>query len=111
LRISLLQAAAPRRITFERAIVTQDAHGGEIEAWSAVADAFAEVLFGTGQERREAAQELATQAATFIVPWTPTLATVAAKDRINGIGVLWDITSAALVGLNKEIHFTAVRGD
>jgi head-tail adaptor len=101
--------ARTRRITFERAAITTDDHGGEVQAWGALADAFAEVLFGSGQERREAAQESATQVATFIVPWTPTLATVVPKDRISALSAVWDITNVALVGLNDEIHFTATR--
>jgi SPP1 family predicted phage head-tail adaptor len=98
-----------RRITIERSTANTDSYGGERPAWSPLADAFAEVLFGTGAERREAAQTQAAMTATFIVPWTPTLAGVVPKDRINGVGAYWNITSAVPVGLNKDIHFTATR--
>ncbi len=98
-----------RRVTFERATVTTDDYGAEVPTWADYAEAWAEVLFGTGQERREAAQEAGGQAATFIVPWSPSLAAVALTDRIQALSATWDITSIAPVGLNKELHFTAVR--
>lgn len=98
-----------RRIIIERGTTTQDDYGGDVTVWAPYADAWAEVLFGTGQERREAAQEAGNQAATFIVLWTPTLAATKLADRIQAIGVAWDITSIAPIGLNKEIHFTATR--
>lgn len=70
----------------------------------------AKVLYGTGQERREAAQEGSQQAATIMVNWTPTLAGVIAKDRAVFDNLEWDITSPpARVGLNDELHFTVVR--
>jgi hypothetical protein len=70
----------------------------------------AKVLYGTGAERRQAAQEGSEQAATIMVNWTPTLATVVPKDRATFDGFAWDITSPpARVGLNDELHFTVVR--
>lgn len=101
-----------RRITVERGTASTDDYGGVTIDWNTLTleiDAWAEVLFGTGQERREAAQEAGNQAATFIVPWTPTLAATALTDRIQALGAAWDITSIAPVGLNKELHFTATR--
>jgi head-tail adaptor len=98
-----------RRVALQKGTPTSDDYGGETIVWATHTDAFAEVLFGTGQERREAAQEAGSQAATFIVPWTPKLAQVVLRDRIEGLGSTWDITSIAPVGLNKEIHFTATR--
>lgn len=98
-----------RLVTFERATVTTNDYGEEIQTWGSYADAFAEILFGTGQERREAAQERASQAVTVIVAWSPTLAAVEPTDRLQALGSTWDITSIAPVGLNEEIHFTAVR--
>ncbi|MES2902823.1 MAG: head-tail adaptor protein [Pseudomonadota bacterium] len=74
-----------------------------------IATAFAEVLFGTGQERREAAQEAGSQAITVIVAWTPTLAATKLTDRVQALSAAWDITSVVPVGLNKEIHLTAMR--
>lgn len=98
-----------RQIAIERATVTVDDYGGETATWAVYATVRAEVLFGTGQERREAAQEQAQQSATFIVAWSPLLDAVEVHDRISFDGSDWDITNIAPVGLNKELHFTAVR--
>lgn len=98
-----------RRITIERAVVVTDDYGGETSTWANHTEAWAEVLFGTGQERRGAAQEAGSQAATFIVLWTPILAALKLTDRIQAFGVAWDIQSIAPVGLNEEIHLTATR--
>ena len=97
-----------RLIVFERGSATGDAYGGETPAWAELARAYARVRYGTGQERREAAQEAATQAATFECNWTAALAGVRVSDRVQFDGP-WDITSVAPIRLNDEIHFTAVR--
>lgn len=98
-----------RLITFERATNVDDDYGGETPTWAPYAQAYAEVLFGTGQERREAAQETGSQAATFKCLWSPTLDGVKLTDRIQFDAGAWDITSRAPIGLNKELHFTATR--
>ncbi len=98
-----------RRITIERAVVVTDDYGGESSTWANHTEAWAEVLFGTGAERREAAQESGSAPATFIVLWTPTLAALKLTDRIQAFGTAWDIQSIAPVGLHKEIHITATR--
>jgi SPP1 family predicted phage head-tail adaptor len=98
-----------RRITFEHAATVEDDHGGEEQTWSEYAQEWAAVLFGTGQERRDAAQEGGVQAATFICLWSPTLASVDLTYRINFDGDAWDITSKVPIGLNRELHFTATR--
>lgn len=70
----------------------------------------AKVLYGSGAERRQAAQESADQAATVLVNWTPTLASVVPKDRVTFDGADWDIIAPpARVGLNDELHFTVKR--
>lgn len=104
--------AGPRAflITIERATVTTDDYGDEIEVWASHAQAWARVRYGSGQERREAAQEAAVQTATFECDWSPTLETVTARDRVQ-FGGAWDITSAITTGLNRERHITAVRRD
>jgi SPP1 family predicted phage head-tail adaptor len=98
-----------RLVTFERSTPTVDVYGDEIHAWTEYAKAWAAVEVGTGKERREAAQEAASAPATFKVLWTPTLAALTTKDRISAGGVIWDIKSVAPVGLNIELHITAVR--
>jgi head-tail adaptor len=95
-------------VTFQRGTPTGDDYGGETISWATLTTAYARVRYGTGQERREAAQESAAQAATFECDWNPTLAGVLLTDRISWDGDFWDITSRSPLGHN-EIHFAAVR--
>lgn len=97
-------------IVIERGTAITDDHGGETIAWDEFTRAWARIKYGTGQERRQAAQELAVQAATFECEWTPTLAAVVTKDRILLGAEAWDIVSNAPLS-HKEIHLTAVRSE
>lgn len=100
-------------ITIQRGILVGDDYGSNLD-WSSptlVATAYARVRYGTGQERREAAQERANQAATFECDWNPTLDGVAVNDRLfvnEKPTEFWDIISPSPLGHN-EIHFAAVR--
>lgn len=101
--------AANARIAIQRATTVTDEYGDETEAWTLYAEAFAQVRFGSSQERREAAQEVASQTATFVVLWSPTLAAVTPQDRISWNGE-WDVTGVApSLQLNDHLEFTAVR--
>lgn len=95
-------------ITFERGTVTVDDYGGETPTWAEYAQAWANVRRGTGQERREAAQEAGSQSATFVTDWNPTLETIEITDRIQYRGDAWDIVDVA-PDVRREIQFTAVR--
>lgn len=97
-----------RKIAFEKPTLAENEYG-HTETWAAHTSAWARVRYGSGQERRESAQEVGTQAATFEVNYTTKVALVNVKDRISFDGSYWDITNKALVGLNSEIHFTATR--
>lgn len=98
-----------RLITFEAIAAGEDDYGGASgPSPVTIARAWAKVMFGTGQERREAAQERSQQAATFLTNWSPSLATVKMTHRIRALGQVWDITSIAPKGVNDELHFTAV---
>lgn len=99
-----------RKIVIERyGVVSTDDYGGDVLDWTAYATAFAQVIFGTGAERREAAQESATAPATFRVLATTKTRAVTVKDRISFDGSLWDITSVVPLGLNEGVEITAVR--
>lgn len=96
-------------VTFVRPATTTNDYNEPVEGSpTTLTRAFARVRFGTGQERREAAQEAASMAATFECLLTPTLAAVQMTDRITFDGATWDITSRAPIS-RSEIHFTAVR--
>lgn len=97
-----------RLIVIERATFTTDAMGGRIETWHQYARAWAQVIFGTGAERREAAQQIASVSATFRIVSSPTLATVTPQHRIQFMGAVWDISSVVPLG-RANIEITATR--
>lgn len=66
------------------------------------------IRFGTGQEKREAAQESGTQSATFECVRTPTLDTIVITDVLEADGSDWDIVERAPLD-RKTIRFTATR--
>jgi len=103
------------KVTFERGTPVEDDYTSESHIdWSELQfshQAWAKITYGTGQERREAAQESASQAATIMCLWTPALADVGAKDRAIFNGAVWDITSTVPIGLNRELHFTVTRSE
>lgn len=98
----------PHLVTIQRATVSADDYGGEVRTWHTHATAWAKASYGTGQERREAAQENASQTATFMFDWSPTLAGVTASDRLYIFDTVWDITANVTIGQNRESHITAV---
>jgi SPP1 family predicted phage head-tail adaptor len=106
--MGLSAGSRDRRIRFERATVAVDSHGAEVPTWGDVGGAWAQVLFGTGQERREAAQEQATAPATFRVLANPLTKGITAKDRIRFDGSAWDIVSNVPLGRDGR-EITAVR--
>ncbi|AHE56014.1 phage head completion protein [Sphingomonas sanxanigenens] len=82
-----------RKIVFERATVTKNAFNEDVETWAASGGEFAHVIFAKGSERRDAAQESASAAATFIVPANTQTNGVTVRDRIMFDGSAWDIVS------------------
>ena len=82
-------------IELQRYTATQDAYGEEVATWAAIGTEWADIYYGKGSERREAAKEQGEQPATFEV--LANALTIALKpiDRINLGGVLWDIHSVS----------------
>lgn len=101
--------AGPRDtlIIIERFTATEDEYGGQIEDWAPLAEEYAEVIYGRGEERRAAAQEQASLAATFRVPANDRTITIKTTDRVNFAGI-WDISSAVPRG-RDGIEITATR--
>ncbi|KQM88652.1 hypothetical protein ASE67_02615 [Sphingomonas sp. Leaf23] len=83
-----------RRISIERRTVTSDDYGGEVETWTQIVQPWAKITYGTGQERRVAAQESATLTATFRIREDSIAATITPLDRILFDGATWDIASS-----------------
>jgi head-tail adaptor len=95
-------------IVFERATFTTNDNNEQIPTWATYATRRARVRFGTAQEKREAAQEVGVQSATFECVSSSTLRSVTLKDRISYLGSSWDIVENAPLD-RKTIRFTGVR--
>jgi head-tail adaptor len=75
------------RITLARYTATQDAAGEEVQSW---------VVYGRGQERRQAATEQGEQAATFRMHSNARTRGLLVSDRITHQATSWDIEGIAL---------------
>ena len=100
--------ARTESIGFERAETTRGPSGQQREEWVAFAGAKASIYWGSGSERRQAAQEAGSQAASFVVLATSRMRGVSIRDRITYGGASWDILSIVPRG-RDEIEFNAVR--
>lgn len=98
----------PHLVRIQRSVTATDDYGGETKTWHDLATAWARVRYGTGQERREAAQERATQAATFEFDWNPETSAIRPTDRLYCFDAVWDVASAVTIGANAEVHVTAI---
>lgn len=99
-----------KRIGFERATVTQDTYGEEIENWQPFVSRWAQVWMGKGSERRELAAERGKQAATFGILADSETRSLTLKDRLTYAGSNWDIEGIAPDTPKRgEIEITAVR--
>lgn len=98
----------PHYVRIQRKTVTTDDYGGETATWHDHAAGYAAVRYGPGQERREAAQENASVAATFEFDWNPTVASTRPTDRLYCFDTVWDVASAVTIGANSEVHITAL---
>lgn len=98
------------RITIQRITSTTDPLGGETKEWADLASCYAAITFGTGKERRQAAQETASAPATFHIRRNSTTATLTPADRVSFDGSDWDIISAVPSReFRADIDITAVR--
>jgi len=104
----VIRGAFDRLIIVQHATATTDDHGGEELTWTELEKAYARVRFGLADEKRQAAQESASQSATFEVAPTSTLLTVSLKDRIQFDNDNWDIVEVAPLARNL-LRFTALR--
>jgi head-tail adaptor len=96
-----------RKIVIERASSSVDDYGGETPQWQQFCEAWADINYGQGSERREAAQESAQVAATFQVLANEDTRDVTPLDRINFEG-FWDIISN-VPNRRKYRDITAIR--
>ena len=96
-------------ITLERATTVQDEYGEEASTWTTLGTEWADVNWGRGDERRQAAMEQGSQPATFNVLDNPMTRAVSLKDRIVLDGQNWDIESNVPGKKRGERDITAVR--
>ena len=94
-------------IKFERATVTQDEYGEEIETWAEVFKEWARTFYGKGNERREAAADRSEMPITFSVLANINTRTITARDRIRYDALIWNIEGIAPV-TRGDIEITAV---
>ncbi|MBH9537523.1 head-tail adaptor protein [Novosphingopyxis sp. YJ-S2-01] len=89
--------AGPRDdlITFQRYKQTENSFGEPEDADepTAIGEAYAEVIYGKGSERREAAKESAKVPATFRVRANTLTRSIRTGDQIAFDGAVWDIES------------------
>lgn len=77
-------------ITLERATTLQDEYGEEVPSWATLGQEWAAVFYGRGDERRQAAMEQGSQAATFQMLSNTLTRSLTLTDRIQ-FGGVWDI--------------------
>lgn len=100
-----------RRVSVQSVATTEDALGTPVENWTDAADRWASISYGTGQERRDAAQENASLNATFTVrDDSLTRAIAPGTHRLTFDGFIWDIVTnapSARRGNHRSITATA----
>ena len=98
-----------KRVTFQRYETAENSFGEPVANAEPVdlGKALAHVFYGRGAERRAAAAESASMAATFKVLSTTTTRSVRVSDVISFQGQ-WDIEGIAPIG-RTDLEFTAVR--
>lgn len=105
----ILAGKRDRKVTFYPRAVVSDGLGVERETDGAPIVAWAYVRFGTGTERREAAQAGSQQTATFRVLSSARLRQADERWEIEYLGARWGIASIVPVGVGEDIEFTATK--
>lgn len=95
-----------RRIAVQSFTQTEDDLGTPVQSWTTAQSLWASISYGTGQERREAAQEQSSLVATFIVrSSTFTQSITPQSHRISFDGLFWDIESA-VPSVKRGVHIS-----
>lgn len=106
------------RIVIQRETVTgTNDFGEDVTALTTWTTERAAIFYGTGQEQRQAAQESASQTASFEVLSNAKTRAISVTDKLRypvadpnpDNWPVWDIQSANELGLNEGVHITATR--
>jgi head-tail adaptor len=98
------------RVQMLHCIVTENDLGQDTETITPGPYAFAQIKYSMGSERREAAAQGATSAATFIMPWSPEAAAMTERDMIRTDSGDWGIHGILKMDqYAARIEFTCVK--
>lgn len=100
-----------RKITLERFTATPDDFNGQTETWTTLAEVWANFKQEPNNESFTASQTLAQSVAKFTIRYDPALEDLNAKDRINGIGRVWNIRAVSEVSREAFVEITAITVD
>lgn len=105
-----MKANRPHKIEIQRAgPPVDDGYTTTPGDWSLWCQEFAAIYYGTGTEQRQAAQEQASQSATFEVLSNAKTRAVSVGDRVVFDGGTWDITAHNDLGFHDGVRITTVR--
>lgn len=100
-----------RLARFQRNVPIENDHGDLVPNWQMIGEQWVAVVYGRGDERRQAATERRVQAATFIALDCAMTRGVTVSDRIVHAGQAWDIVGIVPRPHKGEIDFDARRAD
>lgn len=102
-------ARLDRRITVQTFTESENDYGEPEKTWADAQDLWAGVSYGSGRERREAAQDQSSQTATFFVRSSTFTRGIKPKThQLTFDGFTWDIESAVpSVKRREHIQITA----
>lgn len=95
-------------VTLQSGVAAQDDYGGETLTWSETGKEWAQISYGRGDERRQAAAESGQQAAIFSFLSNEITRALRIKHRLLTEDGEWDIVGISPIGRDK-IEATAVR--
>lgn len=108
----LVEAGArDRHLTFMRSTVTFNAMNEPVRVWSVLANAWGNKKDVSDRERMAAMEVSSTISTRFVIPWTPTLATLNGKDRVVCDGLTYDIQAVKEIGRRDGLEVSATVGN
>jgi head-tail adaptor len=78
-------------VIIQRATSIKDDYGEPIETWAEIGQVLAAIIYGRGDERRQAAMEQGMQPATFQALSSDVTRKVQLRDRLIAEGMIWDV--------------------